>query len=549
MSLFAPLPDDLGALSDDDLATIEAEHIAVIERLHAGDAELIGDLAASEVIAEMTLGVEQVEAVRAERSARETAQAEAAAAVAELAVRAGIAEPVVAEVEDEDGDAEPEPEPEPEAVVAAAPQPSYVGRRVGLARRPANRPSDAPRSPVSITAAADIPGVALGQELASVDDIARAMIARHRNIGRPAGDVFEKVPVATIRREYDDAATLRDDAQANWAKIQSVVSPKALAASGGLCAPVTPYYEQMNITTAIRPVRDSLPRFNADRGGIAFNPPQSLADLSGSAAVGHVTAANDKIGGTSAAKTCLHVTCEEAHEVDVDILFRCIQFGNLGARAWPEQVANFTALAIAAQSQLAEVFILDGIANGSTAVTGAAVGGAANTLLGQILTAAAGMRSRQRMAPDSSFRVMLPDWTKDLLVVDLMRSQFQRFDMNQAGVEALLRSFGISLTFYIDGPTAGAQVFGAQAAGALLGFPTTCVWFIFPEGSFIWLDGGTLDLGVVRDSTLNSTNDYSVFAETFENVAMVGVESLKVTSQVCANGEVTLPKTQSCPVV
>jgi hypothetical protein len=52
----------------------------------------------------------------------------------------------------------------------------------------------------------------------------------------------------------------------------------------------------------------------------------------------------------------------------------------------------------------------------------------------------------------------------------------------------------------------------------------------------LFLDGGTLDLGVIRDSTLVGTNDYKMFVETFENVALVGVESLQVTSTINVNG-------------
>ena len=92
-------------------------------------------------------------------------------------------------------------------------------------------------------------------------------------------------------------------------------------------------------------------------------------------------------------------------------------------------------------------------------------------------------------------------------------------------------------------------MFGAQGAGALLGFLTTCIWYMYAEGSFMWLDGGTLDLGLVRDSTLNASNDYSIFGETFEQTVFLGIESLQVTSTVCASGEVTLPQTVSCPVV
>ncbi len=54
----------------------------------------------------------------------------------------------------------------------------------------------------------------------------------------------------------------------------------------------------------------------------------------------------------------------------------------------------------------------------------------------------------------------------------------------------------------------------------------------------IFLDGGTLDLGLVRDATLASTNDAVMFAESFESAAKVGVESLAVTATVRPDGAV-----------
>jgi hypothetical protein len=44
-------------------------------------------------------------------------------------------------------------------------------------------------------------------------------------------------------------------------------------------------------------------------------------------------------------------------------------------------------------------------------------------------------------------------------------------------------------------------------------------WYLFPEGAIQFLDAGRLDLGVVRDSTLDATNDYETFVETFEGIA------------------------------
>ena len=61
-------------------------------------------------------------------------------------------------------------------------------------------------------------------------------------------------------------------------------------------------------------------------------------------------------------------------------------------------------------------------------------------------------------------------------------------------------------------------------------------WCIYPTGSWLHLDAGELNLGVVRDSSLNSTNDFQIFAEGWENVAYVGVESDCIATAVCPSG-------------
>jgi hypothetical protein len=61
-------------------------------------------------------------------------------------------------------------------------------------------------------------------------------------------------------------------------------------------------------------------------------------------------------------------------------------------------------------------------------------------------------------------------------------------------------------------------------------------WFLFVEGSFQHLDGGQLNLGVVRDSLLDSTNDYETFTEVFEGIAFRGLECYQVQQQVFPAG-------------
>ena len=98
-------------------------------------------------------------------------------------------------------------------------------------------------------------------------------------------------------------------------------------------------------------------------------------------------------------------------------------------------------------------------------------------------------------------------------------------------INGYLANVNVTLTATVDG-----TVFGSQGATALLEFPDSFVWYLFAEGTFLFLDGGTLDLGIIRDSTLVGTNDYKMFVETFEGVAKVGVEGIKVTSTISVNG-------------
>jgi len=100
-------------------------------------------------------------------------------------------------------------------------------------------------------------------------------------------------------------------------------------------------------------------------------------------------------------------------------------------------------------------------------------------------------------------------------------------------IEGWLTARGVNVAWFLD----DTSFFTAQAAGTLADYPATIVWYIFAEGTWLFLDGGTLDIGVVRDSTLVGTNDYIQFTENFEGVAKVGLESIKVTTTTAVKGQ------------
>lgn len=95
-----------------------------------------------------------------------------------------------------------------------------------------------------------------------------------------------------------------------------------------------------------------------------------------------------------------------------------------------------------------------------------------------------------------------------------------------------------SSTGTVNGVSIAAQYYADAAAGTTIpGYPNQVDALMFTTGSFLFLDGGTLDLGLVRDSTLNSRNRYRQFSETFEGVANRGVEPLRLAMTVQPTGQ------------
>jgi hypothetical protein len=88
--------------------------------------------------------------------------------------------------------------------------------------------------------------------------------------------------------------------------------------------------------------------------------------------------------------------------------------------------------------------------------------------------------------------------------------------------------------WFLDGNTAG-QILAAQTAGAVADFPATAVGYMYPAGSWLFLDGGQLNLGVVRDG-LVSTNRAKFFSETFEGAHLIGPASWELTVTLGAHG-------------
>jgi hypothetical protein len=494
----------------------------------ATEAAPVTEAAATEVKAEETTTVEF-----AAEEAKVEAVAEEASAVTAAAEEAPVAEAVaevVAEAEAQTTTTETaqviEQKEQEAPVTAAASTEDTSNIEVPADRRPVAQSSAAA---VAITAGADIPGYTAGSEVKDMNEVAGLMAKRLHGFRNVNGGNGEQHIVASFSTSFPEERTLTNDAESNWAKIQAVTSPEALVASGGHAAPFEVKYDIFGIGTTSRPVRDCLPRFQANRGGIRFVTPPVLSSYAN--AVGVWTNATDITPGT---ETKLSLTVAAAAETTVatDAVTLQMQFGNLATRAYPELIARHNELGLIQHAREAEQYLMSKISTASTAVTSTSLIGFGRDFLVQLGRAAAAYRSRHRLETDAPLRAIIPGWVKDAMVADLAIAMPGDNTLNAyAEIDGYAASRGVNLCTSLD-----ATVFGSQSAAAMLEFPDSFTWYLFAEGSFLFLDGGTLDLGIVRDSTLVGTNDYKMFVETFEGVAFVGVESLAITSTISING-------------
>ena len=417
---------------------------------------------------------------------------------------------------------------------------------------------------VAITAGADIPGYTAGSTIDSISEVAVAMEKRIHSLRRVNGGDGEQHIVASFSTLYPEERTLSTDAESNKAKIDAVVGQQALTASGGHAAPFEVKYDIFGLgSTTDRPVRDLLPKFQADRGGVRFVTPPTLISLTNananaasvydyanavglwneSTASPSVASFTNNIGdSTTTVKGSLTVAAAAEQTAQTDAVTLQLQFGNLMTRAYPELISRHNELALVQHAREAELNLINKISGFSKAVNAHAATTEAANLIGvardfliQVRKAAVAYRSRHRLSPETRLKAIIPAWIYDAMAADLALNMpgDGNLGVGAAEIKGYLSGSNVDLVASLDMNSFGAQ---PGDAAKLLEFPDSFAWYLFAEGSFLFLDGGTLDLGIIRDSSLVNTNDYKMFIETFEGIAFVGVESLKITTNISVNG-------------
>lgn len=456
---------------------------------------------------------------------------------------------------DDDDDDDGEEEPPPAKAKAASKTVAQLNRRQRTNPKAAGtKPKPAATSGMGVFAAKNLPsGIAEGTEFSDPKQFAAAMSDLSTRMGRMTmhGRSFEYVGRAQSIPHVDESLrTLAGDDEHNFNVLDRVTNSRALeqtlVASGALCPPDNPMYDFFRLAQPLNPVEQALPVVPAPRGGIRYiRTPDFRAAR---AAIGTRTAAENADSETPA-KPCARVTCPTVLEAFVTAVSECVLFDNLGYRAFPELVENFMADVAVNFAAVKECLYLTDIDAGSTATTAAIPAyGAARAFFFHARQAAAAYRKRHNMRRDATLQVYAPSWLPDLLAIDMQNDHALGINslrqVSDAEINQIFSNLNLSPVWFNDQANCNANAANdlqawraAQAAAALNPFPTTAVWYIHAPGTFVRLDSGSLDVGLVRDSVLNGTNDLEIFMEQWVGTVKMGNEAIKVTSTLCPSGE------------
>lgn len=401
-----------------------------------------------------------------------------------------------------------------------------------------------------LRASSNAPGVSSGEILDTPEKRSEVICRAIKASAGHRGARFE-MPLMTLggavdaEELYGTDRFLDDHERDNHRKIEKLTSYSALKASGGRCAPSPVQYDFPVVGTDARPVRDALARFGADRGGVRLIPPPVLSDVA--AGTSTWTNANDISPSSPATKPCVTMTCPSDVETLVDAITQCIKIGNFRAKyfseqvdAWIKEAGTWTARYAERKMLTTMGGLMKNVSSGADAATDL---GTTRSVLRALDRASAGLRQQLRLPWDFPLRFISSGWLLDNMIADLAAeapgASTERLATSDAEIEGFFRAKGINPSWSLDGES--GQEFGAQADGALNGWPDHAIGYLFIEGQFLHLDGGEINLGIVRDSTLVGTNDAIMFSEFMENVAFHGNLAYRMDFNICADGRTSAP--------
>jgi len=387
----------------------------------------------------------------------------------------------------------------------------------------------------------------------NIDDLAKGVMKYWKSFGSSVPRHQERYVTASFNTLDNYKFQVTGDVENDSAVIDAMLKEiradaqtnpdtYALTASGGVCAPAQPVYDFFSISEEAGMVQ--LPTVGAPRGRLTYPVSPSYATIRANGAwedaVAQQHSQSDDVAGTS--KSSFQVACPSNTTCTIDAYPVILQYGNFQQRFYPEQVAHTLAESMRFNAHFVNQTLIAAMVAASTAELGGDPGGGGLVNVSHLVGfAAAKYRDNFRMSPNATLDLVAPAWVLDALAADLIaRGAITEFGNAKARVSSVLAGFGVNVQWVQDYQSIGDN----DDAG----WPDAADFLLYAPGTFIRLDEGRLDLGTVRESTLNATNDFQIFTETFESVCEIGHDSWNLQDiAICPTGAAGELLAINCP--
>jgi hypothetical protein len=534
------IPESFDGVSDDDLATL-ATQVRDAGLALAND-ESDEALEQAEVL---SAGLDRIEAETEARTTAAAAKAERLAAVrsrfsteAEPEVEADEEEEAEEDAEAEEEDAEEESEPE----VKAATKPSAVQT---LARKTVRPVTPKTNAPISITAAADVPGFSTGQAMDSMAQVVEATIGRMKAFGIPQGDGLtenlQHYGVAKFRMDFPDELTIKGTSEDEAMKViahatdEKRLTGNSLTAAGGWCAPSETLYDLCVTETLDGMV--SVPEVNVARGGFRFTKGPQFADLYSD--IGFLQTEAQAIAGTT--KACYEVECPTFTDIRLDAIGVCIKVPILTNVGYPELVQRVLSGSMVVHAHKVNASVIGRMATSAGAALDITdFSSSVQNTLSALELIANQLRQKYKLALDSTVEVVLPYWVKSTMRDDLGFRTYDA-DVADAAIASLFSERHLNVQWVYDWqePTWPNAV--------LQGYPATVNALVYPAGTFVKGTSDVINLNAVYDAASLAVNTYTgLFFEQGLLVANTCMNAVQVEIPVCRSGRTGIANVSVC---
>lgn len=578
-------PENLAELSTDDLASLASNARAALGELFAA----VGDGAPTvEQAGEAERLASGLEGVDAELSAR-SERANNFAALREQFGNTGSEDPAAQEAAKGEGkdevnvdetdigapernaregmgdphaEGKPElPEGDPTKDATGGEGPSNKASRVDPTRVAGRRPTAAPaaaevpsvparRGTLTMTASADVPGIATGAAIADVDQLAELVMAKIESFPKPQGNGkgqdFRYFGLATLHKNIPDHLKITDRmAEDPMEVIKRAVDihmlelqtgrtgAEALVAAGGWCTPSEVTYDisSNESTDGLY----SLPEVGLGRGGLKHTLGPDWSDIYSQTNYFHMTEA-DAIAGTYT-KPCVTLQCPTWVDDRLDAVGLCVKAPFLTEAAYPELVKRWISgsnVAYQIKKSLAKLAAVEAALE--TAETATDFTSTYQSLMVALDVIGTRERQKRSLPRNQVFELVLPEWVLTVLRNDLAFRQ----GVNPAQISDQQITQGFTQRGFAPQFIRGFQPLWASSTdNGRVAYPATFDVLAYPAGTFVSGTNDVVNLQTVYDAASLADNVYTaLFFEEGMNVMRMGYGGVRVTVPVCVSGHV-----------